>query len=51
LRFCARPHDTRPLQAYLGHKNIQNTVQYTELAPGRFKDFWRREQFEWNEDG
>ena len=26
---------------YLGHKNIQHTVRYTELAPGRFKDFWR----------
>jgi len=35
-------HDTRALQAYLGHKNIQHTVRYTELAPGRFKDFWRR---------
>jgi type 1 fimbriae regulatory protein FimB/type 1 fimbriae regulatory protein FimE len=35
-------HDTRALQAYLGHKNIQHTVRYTELAPDRFKDFWRR---------
>ena len=34
-------HDTRALQAYLGHRNIQHTVKYTELAPGRFKDFWR----------
>jgi integrase len=34
-------HDTRTLQAYLGHKNIQHTVRYTELAPDRFKDFWR----------
>ena len=34
-------HDTRALQAYLGHKNIQHTVRYTELAPGRFKGFWR----------
>jgi len=34
-------HDTRALQAYLGHKNIQHTVRYTELAPHRFKDFWR----------
>jgi type 1 fimbriae regulatory protein FimB/type 1 fimbriae regulatory protein FimE len=34
-------HDTRRLQAYLGHKNIQHTVRYTELAPDRFKDFWR----------
>lgn len=33
-------HDTRSLQAYLGHKNIQHTVAYTELAPDRFKDFW-----------
>ena len=33
-------HDTRAIQAYLGHKNIQHTVRYTELAPGRFKDFW-----------
>ena len=34
-------HDTRALQAYLGHRNIQHTVPYTELSPGRFKDFWR----------
>jgi integrase len=34
-------HDTRSLQAYLGHRNIQHTVRYTELAPNRFKDFWR----------
>ena len=34
-------HDTRALQAWLGHKNIQHTVRYTELAPHRFKDFWR----------
>jgi integrase len=34
-------HDTRALQHYLGHKNIQHTVRYTELSPDRFKDFWR----------
>ena len=34
-------HDTRALQAYLGHCNIQHTVRYTELSPTRFKDFWR----------
>ena len=33
--------DTRALQAYLGHKSIQHTVRYTELAPTRFKGFWR----------
>ena len=30
-------HDTRALQAYLGHRNIQHTVRYTELSPGRFR--------------
>ncbi len=34
-------HDTRALQAYLGHRNIQHTVRYTELAPDRFKFFWK----------
>jgi integrase len=34
-------HDTRALQAYLGHKNIQHTVRYSELAADRFKNFWR----------
>ena len=37
-----RGHDTRALQAYLGHRNIQHTVRYTELSPTRFKDFWRK---------
>jgi type 1 fimbriae regulatory protein FimB/type 1 fimbriae regulatory protein FimE len=39
--LAAKGHDTRALQAYLGHKNIQHTVRYTELSPSRFKDFWR----------
>src|SRR5262249_56109785 len=30
-------HDTTALQAWLGHKNIQHTGRYTELAPDRFK--------------
>ena len=34
-------HDTRAIQQYLGHRNIQHTTRYTELAPHRFKDFWR----------
>ncbi len=34
-------HDTRALQHYLGHKNIQHTVRYTELAADRFKGFWK----------
>jgi site-specific recombinase XerD len=56
LGFKAHPHmlrhacgyklandgvDTRSLQAYLGHRNIQHTVRYSELSPNRFKDFWR----------
>jgi type 1 fimbriae regulatory protein FimB/type 1 fimbriae regulatory protein FimE len=56
LGFKAHPHmlrhacgyklandgvDTRSLQAYLGHRNIQHTVRYSELSPARFKNFWR----------
>ena len=33
-------HDTRAIQAYLGHANIKNTVIYTELSAQRFNDFW-----------
>jgi len=39
--LASKGHDTRALQAYLGHKNIQHTVRYTELSPTRFKNFWR----------
>ena len=56
LPFKAHPHmlrhacgfalanrgtDTRTLQAYLGHRNIQNTVRYSELSPTRFRNLWR----------
>lgn len=55
LQFSIHPHmlrhstgfklanegkDTRSIQHYLGHKNIQHTVKYTEIVPSRFKDFW-----------
>jgi integrase len=33
--------DTRTIHAYLGHKSIQHTVRYTELAPTRFKSLFR----------
>lgn len=33
--------DTRAVQHYLGHKNIQHTVRYTELNPERFRNFWK----------
>jgi integrase len=36
-----RGTDTRTLQGYLGHRSIQSTVRYTELAPERFRDFWK----------
>ena len=32
--------DTRAIQHYLGHRNIQHTVAYTALASDRFKGFW-----------
>ena len=32
--------DTRAIQHYLGHRNIQSTVRHTEMSPTRFKDFW-----------
>jgi len=32
--------DTRSIQHYLGHRNIQHTVRYTELCSERFRDFW-----------
>lgn len=55
LKFPVHPHmfrhacgfklandgqDTRALQHYLGHKNIQHTVRYTELTSKRFDKFW-----------
>jgi type 1 fimbriae regulatory protein FimE len=33
--------DTRAIQLYLGHRNIQHTVRYTQLSDKRFQDFWK----------
>ena len=33
-------HDTRAIQDYLGHRNIQHTMRYTSMAPHRFESFW-----------
>jgi type 1 fimbriae regulatory protein FimB len=56
LSFSAHPHmlpyacrfaladqgaDTRPIQDYLGHRNIQHTVRYTAANPARFEKLWR----------
>lgn len=35
-----RGTDTRTIQSYLGHNNIQHTVRYTELASARFQGLW-----------
>lgn len=35
-----RGTDTRSIQGFLGHRNIQHTVRYTELSPTRFKNIW-----------
>jgi integrase len=32
--------DTRSIQQYLGHKNIQHTTRYTELSADKFNEFW-----------
>lgn len=57
LPFPAHPHmlrhtcgyclanrgaDTRLIQDWLGHRQIQHTVRYTELSPERFKSLWGR---------
>jgi len=34
-------HDTRSIQAYLGHRSIASTVIYTALSDAAFKGFWR----------
>jgi site-specific recombinase XerD len=56
LGFKAHPHmlrhacgytlankapDTRAIQAYLGHKNIQHTVRYTEIAANAVQEYRR----------
>jgi type 1 fimbriae regulatory protein FimB/type 1 fimbriae regulatory protein FimE len=41
FKLANEGHDTRAIQHYLGHRNIQHTVRYTELASDRFKRFWR----------
>jgi integrase len=37
--------DTRAVQHYLGHRNIQHTVRYTELSPERFKGTSNNDDF------
>jgi type 1 fimbriae regulatory protein FimB len=35
-------YDTRLIQDYLGHRNINHTVQYTRVAAKRFEGLWRK---------
>jgi type 1 fimbriae regulatory protein FimB len=37
-----RGMDTKALQAYTGHSNIQNIVGYTQLNANRFQGIWRK---------
>jgi type 1 fimbriae regulatory protein FimE len=39
FQLASKGVDTRAIQAYFGHKNIQHTVLYTHLDPTRFKGF------------
>ena len=41
FKLANEGQDTRALQHYLGHKNIQHTVRYTELSSKRFDKFWK----------
>ncbi len=38
--LASQGHDTRAIQDYLGHRNIQHTVRYTRLSFDRFENFW-----------
>jgi type 1 fimbriae regulatory protein FimB/type 1 fimbriae regulatory protein FimE len=40
-RLANDGHDTRAIQHYMGHRNIQHTVRYTELSADRFNGFWK----------
>jgi site-specific recombinase XerD len=40
FKLANEGRDTRSIQHYLGHRNIQHTVRYTELSAERFRDFW-----------
>jgi site-specific recombinase XerD len=39
-KLANEEQNIRAAQHYLGHKNIQHTVRYTELSLERFRSFW-----------
>lgn len=38
--LAAKGTDTRRIQDYLGHNNINHTVKYTQLSPNKFDGLW-----------
>jgi len=38
-QLASKGIDTRAIQGYMGHRNIQHTVLYTQLDANRFKGF------------
>jgi site-specific recombinase XerD len=38
--LCNRDVNLRALQSWLGHKQVQHTTKYAELAPNKFRGFW-----------
>jgi len=40
FKLAGDGQDTRAIQSYLGHRNIQHTVRYTKLSSRRFKGFF-----------
>jgi type 1 fimbriae regulatory protein FimE len=41
FKLANEGQDTRALQHYLGHRNIQHTGRYTELSSRRLNGFWK----------
>ena len=40
IPWIGKGYDTRKIQDYLGHRQIQHPVRYTKLAPGQFEAMW-----------
>ena len=43
VKLANDDHDTRAIQAYLGHRNIQKTTRHTAAAPALFRNFFETE--------
>jgi integrase len=41
VKLANNDHDTRAIQASLGHRNIQKTTRHTAAAPALSKEFFR----------